>query len=275
MKLAFSTLGCPEWSFAQVVETAHALGYPGVELRFLDGSLDMLKAEALSSRTREWTQQFLRELKVEICCLDSSVKFDSPRAAARATQKQLGFEFIDRAAAMGIPLVRVFGDQVPEAADAPRVLDWVADGLRSLGNYAADKGVTVLLETHGDFIDTARVRTVMEKVDLPSVGVLWDTHHPWRLYGEAPSITVERLGPWIKHTHWKDSVAAEGEAWRYVPFGEGEFPAAETLAALRSIDYDGWLCLEWEKKWHPEIAEPEQVLPGFAPRMNELLTASA
>ncbi|PWT92378.1 MAG: xylose isomerase, partial [Blastocatellia bacterium] len=42
MKLAFSTLGCPNWELGQVIETAIRLGYAGVELRALGGSLDLL-----------------------------------------------------------------------------------------------------------------------------------------------------------------------------------------------------------------------------------------
>ena len=35
MKLAFSTLGCPDWGLDQIIECAKAFGYAGVELRGL------------------------------------------------------------------------------------------------------------------------------------------------------------------------------------------------------------------------------------------------
>jgi sugar phosphate isomerase/epimerase len=38
-------------------------------------------------------------------------------------------------------------------------------------------------------------------------------------------------------------------------------PVRESLAALDATGYDGWLTVEWEKRWHPELAEPEDALP--------------
>ena len=42
MKLAFSTLGCPDWNVDQIVEAARRLRYDGVELRAVSGTLDLL-----------------------------------------------------------------------------------------------------------------------------------------------------------------------------------------------------------------------------------------
>jgi fatty-acyl-CoA synthase len=36
------------------------------------------------------------------------------------------------------------------------------------------------------------------------------------------------------------------------------------LAALQGVGYAGWLAVEWEKKWHPDLAEPEIALPQHA-----------
>jgi fatty-acyl-CoA synthase len=35
----------------------------------------------------------------------------------------------------------------------------------------------------------------------------------------------------------------------------------EILEALRRFGYGGYVTVEWEKKWHPELAEPEVALP--------------
>ena len=130
----------------------------------------------------------------------------------------------------------------------------------------------MLIETHGDFADSQLMLELLVHVRHPRVGVLWDTHHPWRFHGEPVAETYARLKPWIRHTHWKDSVSkttgtpsenAECRRSRgpvrlkpghrsadYVLFGTGEFPAAETLRLLVDGGYDGWYSLEWEKAWH-------------------------
>ena len=60
--------------------------------------------------------------------------------------------------------------------------------------------------------------------------------------------------------HVKDARRRD-DGWELVPLGEGEVPVRESLAALRAAGYDGWLTVEWEKRWHPELAEPEVALP--------------
>jgi hypothetical protein len=57
----------------------------------------------------------------------------------------------------------------------------------------------------------------------------------------------------------------------YVLFGSGEFPAAETLRLLLDGGYKGWYSLEWEKAWHPELADPEVALPEFPSSLRDLL----
>ena len=34
--------------------------------------------------------------------------------------------------------------------------------------------------------------------------------------------------------------------------------------ALQQLEYEGFISFEWEKKWHPSIADPEIALPHFA-----------
>jgi len=54
------------------------------------------------------------------------------------------------------------------------------------------------------------------------------------------------------------------EAEDLVPLGEGELPVRAMLGALAGLRYDGYVMVEWEKKWRPELAEPEP--PRFDPR---------
>jgi len=272
MKIAFTTLGCPDWSLNQISETARRLAYDGVELRFIAGNMDLLGAPELTVH-RAQTLSAMRDAHLEICCLDSSVRFDDPSASTRAEQLQIGRQTIDLAQALGVPFVRIFGDSFAKAESPAQVMDWVVDGLQRLAAHAERTGVTALLESHGDFSRADLLAEVMQRVAAPQAGILWDVHHPWRFHGEPAQQTVAAIGRWIRHTHWKDSIATKDKArgYRYVLFGEGELPAREFLGALRTIQYDGWLSLEWEKKWHPTIAEPEVAFPQFITKMRALL----
>jgi sugar phosphate isomerase/epimerase len=277
MKLAFTTLGCPTWTLDQIIATARDLRYDGIELRFIADNMDLLRAPELSTAARAHTLQRLRDAQLEICCLDTSVRFETPDAAELEKQIGDGMAYIELAHALHAPFIRVFGDKF-DAASRERVVAQVVTGLQRLGAHAQGTAVTVLLESHGDFAQASLLREVMERVAAPRVGILWDTHHPWRFNGEQPQDTVRQIGPWIRHTHWKDSrgrpameTIPPSRPFDYVLFGAGEFPAANFLSALQTIHYEGWLAFEWEKKWHPTIAEPEVAFPQFIAQMRALL----
>jgi len=110
-------------------------------------------------------------------------------------------------------------------------------------------------------------------VDSKAIGILWDTHHPYRILGESPATTCKKLGKWIRYTHWKDSITKPGtkEGHELCLVGEGDIPLRDILAALKACRYDGYLTLEWEKLWCPQIAEPEVAFPKYVQHMRHLL----
>ena len=79
---------------------------------------------------------------------------------------------------------------------------------------------------------------------------MWDIHHPYRYFGEDPKTTVENLGSYIRHVHAKDSVVENGRIV-YKMMGEGDLPVYDMLDALTAIDFDGFVSLEWVKRWMP------------------------
>ena len=178
--------------------------------------------------------------------LDTSIELARPFARDLEAALELAAEW-------GVPAVRVFGG----SADAP---DEIALSLDKALGGAEELGVAVLLETHDAFASAALVADVLRRVESPLFAALWDVHHPYRV-GESPEDVVRALGSRIRLVHIKDARRRRGDDWQLVPLGEGEVPVRESLAALRAVGYDGWLTVEWEKRWHPELAEPEDALP--------------
>lgn len=258
--LAFTTLGCPGWSWQEIVQNAVAMGYQGIEVRGIAGEMDLPSAGPFLPASRERTKRELAARGLAICCLGSSVRFDD--AGTLDEHIRSGKEYIDLARDLGAPYIRVFGDRIPSPEREQEISKQVVRGLETLGTYAAERGVVVLIESHGDFSVSRRLRRIMEQVSNPAVGVLWDLHHPWRFHGESLEETYEALGPWVRHVHLKDSARHES-GFRYTLLGRGEFPLAEALALLKRVGYRGWLSFEWEKKWHPAIEEPEVAFPHF------------
>jgi sugar phosphate isomerase/epimerase len=81
--------------------------------------------------------------------------------------------------------------------------------------------------------------------------------------GETPREIASNFGDRILLAQVKDArrSAEQDSGWQLVLLGEGEVDVRSMLAELLACHYDGWVSVEWEKHWHPEIEEPEIALP--------------
>ncbi|NCC49311.1 MAG: hypothetical protein EOM13_09700, partial [Clostridia bacterium] len=274
MKLAFSTLGCPEWSWVDIQAMARDLGFDGIEIRGLGQEIQAAKARPFTAEELPQTLARLRELNLSLTCFSSDCCL---RDADR--QRELlaeGFEYIDLAAASAVPYVRILGDLAPEVQ--VEVDDQVVlRALRSLSDYAAWRGVTLLIETNGVYAQTSRLRQLLESLDeaavsgpKPSVAVLWDLHHPWRFFSESPAETWRQIGRFVRYVHIKDSVWQDGRI-RYRMLGEGDLPIREMLQLLVDQGYDGFVSLEWVKRWSRDLEDAAVVFPAYIYFMQEFL----
>ncbi|AEE96862.1 sugar phosphate isomerase/epimerase family protein [Mahella australiensis] len=270
MKISFTTLSCPDWSWDKILKEAVRLGYDGIEVRGVEGEMFLPKAKPFLPENIDNTISVLKQKGLAICCLDTSSSFHDPErfdAAILEAEKT-----IDLAQSLGVPYIRVFGNNIPNPAKKEETIKRVAKGLETVGTYADRKGICVLIETHGDFSSSNNLLQVLNRVDNPAIGVLWDINHPYKVFGEPIEVTFERLGKYIKHTHIKDSKGKGKEATLCL-IGEGDVPIAECIDILKRHGYSGWLSLEWEKKWHPELEEPELVIPAYIRYIKKMLSA--
>jgi sugar phosphate isomerase/epimerase len=259
MKLAYTTLACPDWTLERCVQAARDYGYDGIELRLIDGVV--MGPDADVARIARACDG------LPIACVDTSVSLAQPDPAARAKHIADGVAMIDIAAALGSPLLRVFGAP-PKDADRAAALDAARESMTALAAHGETRGVTVLLETHDAFCDSASVLNVVR--GLPGAGVLWDLLHPYRT-GESIETSLIAYRDTLAHVHIKDGRRPDdgGANWPLTLLGDGDVPIRAMIDALRASGYDGWLSVEWEKKWHPHLAEPAVALPQHARLLRE------
>lgn len=266
LPLAFSTLGCPAWEWPKILEFAQQHGFSAIELRGYMGNMDLPSVPIFAPDRMAQTKAEISAHKLRIACVSSSANLYYEEPEKRSKELSDARRFIDLASALGAPYVRVFGgkssadkDAVPSEAVKARV----ASGLRELGNYGGAHGVTVIIESHDHFTSSATLKDVMQAAGSDHVGLLWDAHHTFATSNEDPESTVKQLGKWIRHTHLKDSIGT-GEDRTYVLTGRGAVPIERQIKALESIDYKGFFCFEWEKVWHPDLADPEIAIADYA-----------
>jgi sugar phosphate isomerase/epimerase len=256
LRTAFSTLAFPDTTLATATSLARQWGYDGVELRLIDGELI---DPSMSAEARAEVKRTASAASLPIAAVDSSI---------RLTDEDPGPElrrFLELASDWESPLVRVFGGALPDPASGSArqaKLEAAARVLSAAAPVAERLGVAIGVETHDTFSASSVVAELLALVESPSVGAVWDSHHPHRM-GERPAEIYANLGPRLLLAQVKDARRApeREDGWQLVLLGEGEVPVREMLGLLAAGGYAGWISVEWEKRWHPEIEEPQVALP--------------
>ena len=204
MKFAFSTLACPKWSIDEVITHATKMGYDGVEFRLLNGQIidpirdnDDVKGAVLLCRQRG----------LDVCAFDTSCRLNQSHPLERALQIDTLRHWIELANETHVPILRVFGGHSKtdiQPKPTPELENtWLAETLGIVAVQAEQAGVSVALETHDDFSSARRIANILQDVNSPAIGVLWDCHHTFRCHESTDEVLV-LLGPRIVHTHIKD-----------------------------------------------------------------------
>ncbi|PZG25854.1 sugar phosphate isomerase/epimerase [Spongiactinospora gelatinilytica] len=163
---------------------------------------------------------------------------------------------VSLAADLGAPFVRVFPGGDGSAEDDERA----ARRLRAIAPHALETGVRVLVETHDSHPTGAAVRRLLAAADEPgATGAVWDILHTWRA-GETPAQTYAALRDHLGYVQIKDAASAEDPT--PVPLGEGGVPLDAVHDTLSEAGYDGWISLEWERTWYPEVPPVEDIIPA-------------
>jgi sugar phosphate isomerase/epimerase len=267
--IAFSTLGCPSWTWKTILDQADRLGYAAIELRGVADEMDLTKVPELSGSRLDTTKKDLSALGLVVSDLGASAAMHET-GGTREKALDEGRRFIDLAHAMGVKYVRMFGDKLPPRESREAVIARVIEGFQQMAAHAKPAGVTVLMESHGDFTHAKDIDAVRAGVASDAFAVLWDAHHTYVDGHEPPAATYAALGRWSRHTHLKDATPA-GTDRRYVLTGTGDVPVKSQVQVLVTAGYKGFYCFEWEKKWHPEIEEPEVAFPHYAKTMTQYL----
>ncbi|MCQ2497204.1 MAG: AMP-binding protein [Lachnospiraceae bacterium] len=266
MKISFSTIACPDFSWGDIYSMAKDFGFDGIEIRGIGDDISVVNAPAFSPEKVEATMKKLGELRLEIPCLDTGCclkkEADHDLCIKEVT------DYISLADKIGTPYVRILADSNPEPVED--INDEYIAGIIGELDAIAKKydNVTLLVETNGVYSDTLRLKRLLDKVGSERVAALWDIHHPYRYMGESPEETVKNIGNYIKHVHVKDSVMTDGKA-QYKLMGQGDMPLARVFSALAEAKYSGYISLEWVKRWDSELQNAGIAFPHFANYMSK------
>lgn len=265
--LSFSTLGCPGWTFTQIVDFAAANQYNGIELRGILKQLDLPSCPEFKNAANIKTSlQQMSDKQLQFVDLGSSCTLHFAAGVERQKNLDDGKRFLDLAAALNCPNVRVYPNNFIKGQEKAQTMQLIVEGLLLLGEYAKGTGVNVLMETHGDLVHIEDLKTIMHAAKHPQIGLVWDPANMFLETGESPLLAYQQLKSYIKHAHIKDAKKVDGKISFHF-LGEGNLPIFEAIDVLYTNGYKGFYSFEWEKLWHPEIAEPEMALADYPKKM--------
>jgi sugar phosphate isomerase/epimerase len=268
LRLSFSTLGCPDWSFEKITDFAVANDYTGLEIRGIQKQMDLTKCKEFNSAENiAATAKLMKSKGLKFVDLGSSAEMHHSDEAERRKQMDEAKHFIDLAQQLNCPYIRVFPNKLPKE-DRDAAIDVIVKGLIEAGDHAKGTDVMVLMETHGEVVETSVLKQIMEAANHPKVGLVWDVSNMWTVTKEPPAQVYASLKKYIRHTHIKDATLSDNGP-QYKLMGKGEVPIFEAIDILYKDGYKGYYSFEWEKLWHPEIAEPEIALADYPKAMKQ------
>ncbi|MFC9328900.1 sugar phosphate isomerase/epimerase family protein [Kitasatospora sp. NPDC057015] len=241
MPLALSTLGLPGTPLDRVVGLAADHGWHGLELRCASDQPVRLQ---LTPAQRRATARLFTRAGVVPLTLASYVGIAGPGPDEPVVADLLAH--LRLAADLGCRHLRVFphGGPGPAAAADARAVHRLGE----VAGHAWSLGVRILVETHDSHRTAAALGGVLDRVDHPAVGALWDLLHTW-LAGEYPTETHRVLARRLGYVQVKD--VASVEDLTPLALGAGVLPLA---ACVRLLPRDSWVAWEYEAPWHPAAA---------------------
>jgi sugar phosphate isomerase/epimerase len=246
VKLAVSTLGLPGQTLAESVAIAADAGCDGLELRLHPDTgvhLGLTAEEQMAAR------QLITARSLRVLALAGYAKVAAPGPDAPVVEEIVAG--LRLAEAFGAAGLRVFPGGTDAAAAVRRVRAAVRD---------SPGPARILVETHDEMPTGRDVARVLDRLGEPRrTGAIWDLLHPWR-HGEQPAQTLAALGDWLAYPQIKDAVSAADTT--PVLLGTGSVPLDQAGALLRDAGYEGWVSLEWERTWYPQVPPVTDVLPG-------------
>ena len=142
-----------------------------------------------------------------------------------------------------------------------------AEMLRKAAEYAAEANIMLCPEALNRFEcylynTMADLKTLVEAVDHPNLGAMYDTHHS-NIEEKSQSEALKTIAPVLKHIHISEND-------RGTP-GSGQVQWDDVFPTIKEIGYDGWLTIEAFSTIIPEFANAINVWRDYSP-LKEIYT---
>ncbi|AMV19498.1 sugar phosphate isomerase/epimerase family protein [Planctomyces sp. SH-PL14] len=212
----------------------------------------------------EVTPEYLNEVKERCFRLGLDVSgtaigndFCKPDGPDREFEVAMTRKWIDYAALVGAPVIRIFAGNVPKGDTEEAALDRCVAGIDDAVAYAATKGVILALENHGGITATPEqlLKIVGRVKSSPWFGVNFDSGN---FRTADPYGDLEKIAPFAVNAQVKVSIAPNGKPEKA--------DMGRIVEILKKAGYRGYLVLEYEEKEDPRVE-----IPKYLKQLRELI----
>jgi sugar phosphate isomerase/epimerase len=181
--------------------------------------------------------------------------FAQPDAGQRAADVQRAKAWVEAAAKLGAPVLRVFAGAIPKGYennwDEPA--GWIVDCLREVAEHGAKFGVLVGVQNHGDMLKNAdQCLEIVKRVDSEWLGLIVDTGN---MMVADPYADIARVVPIAVNWQVKESPRGPNSTERT------DLP--RLVRAIREGGYRGYLPIETLSAAGKSY-DPYKIVPAFA-----------
>ncbi len=203
------------------------------------------------------TDQYLCQLKALAFRLGLSIsstavgnQFCTPPGAVRDQQIASVKQWIDHAAVLGAPVIRIFSGSEGQGQTHDEALRLALEAIEECCDYAGTRGIYLGLENHGGLTSTAEsMLQIIQAVKSPWFGAWMDTGNfrTGDVYQE-----LEKIAPYTLHVQVKVVTSSQEQ-------GQQPTDYSRLARILNSVGYRGWICLEYEEDEDPRVACPKHI----------------
>lgn len=270
MKIAGHTMGTPELTVLEAAKLFADSGMDAIEIIYQDGYKSAIHSDTSEEEVRELKRQ-LDAMQLEVSGIVSYASdYNLPDVKKREAAIEECRHCIELARLLDAYYIRIYGGTFLEGDDHfEEKRKILVDSMRLLADEASLYHINLVLENHFNTMTTGPQITydIVKEIDRDNVGILYDQANIGFLSGEDYQKCIDIQRDKIYYVHVKDfkfkaegmkfkagSVSHVSEDERAVVtriVGEGILPWKQILERLQEIGYDGYLSLEYERRWHP------------------------
>lgn len=294
MRISGHTMGTPEYTLDEAIELFAKIGLDGIEIIVQTDGYPCAIPFAATNEEILAVGEKVRAAGLKVAGLTPYLNlYNSLDEGERRKECDDLKRVIDMARLLDTHFVRIYGGKFVdgETDKDGKKLEALVRSMRECGEYAQKNDVKLCLENHFGTMTTSAKETmrVINAIDHPAVGVLYDQANiaffPAEEYEEAIDLQKGK----IFFVHCKDLVYRGGKPQKpkfnmvshineedrtvhsRIP-GEGILPWPKILKRLKEIGYDGWISLEYERRWQKiDLPDASVGMPKGANYIREIL----